>query len=136
MFDDLSSSSDSDAKDKEKKSFLVPPKKDSRSWKEKPVHTLLGGGEAADIFLWRSKKKSAGILGFATIVWALFEMIEYHLLSLLCHVLILVLGVHFLWSNRLYLIYRCPEFPQVALDEDTVLQAALVLRLEIYDLFV
>ncbi|KAI3712538.1 hypothetical protein L1987_71096 [Smallanthus sonchifolius] len=128
-----SSSSDSDAKAKakEKKTFPVPPKKDKTSWKEKPVHTLLGGGEAADIFLWRNKKRSAGILGFATIIWALFEMIEYHLLSLLCHVLILVLGVHFLWSNTLNLFYRCPQFPQVALEEDTVLQAALVLRLEI-----
>ncbi|KAK9059642.1 hypothetical protein SSX86_020346 [Deinandra increscens subsp. villosa] len=129
---DSSSSSDSDVKAKDKKHFPVPPKKNmATSWKEKPVHTLLGGGEAADIFLWRNKKKSAGILGSATIIWALFEMIEYHLLSLLCHVLILVLGIHFLWSNTLNLFYRCPQFPQVALEEDTVLQLALVLRLEI-----
>ncbi|KAJ0475923.1 hypothetical protein HanHA300_Chr13g0471231 [Helianthus annuus] len=85
----------------------------------------------ADLLLWRNKKKSAGVLGFATIIWALFEMIEYHLLSLLCHILILVLGVHFLWSNTLNFIYKCPEFPQVALDEDTVLEAASVLRHEI-----
>ncbi|KAI3815796.1 hypothetical protein L1987_15478 [Smallanthus sonchifolius] len=126
-----SSSSDSDGKGKDNKTFPVPPKIDKISWKEKPVHTLLGGGEAADIFLWRNKKRSAGILVFATIIWALFEMIEYHLLSLLCHVLILVLCVHFLWSNTLNLFYRCPQFPQVALVEDTVLQAALVLRIEI-----
>ncbi|KAL8239419.1 hypothetical protein R6Q59_015986 [Mikania micrantha] len=129
--DDSSSSSDSDAEGKsnDKKTFPVPSNK--ASWKDKPVHSLLGGGDAADIFLWRKKKKSACILGFATLIWALFEMIEYHLLSLLCHVLMLVLGVHFLWSNTLNLFYRCPQFPQVALEEDTVLQAALVLRLEI-----
>ncbi|KAJ0715237.1 hypothetical protein HanPI659440_Chr13g0498821 [Helianthus annuus] len=134
--DDGSSSSDSDGKQpKVKKDFPVPPnhrnKVESVSWKEKPVHTLLGGGDVADLLLWRNKKKSAGVLGFATIIWALFEMIEYHLLSLLCHILILVLGVHFLWSNTLNFIYKCPEFPQVALDEDTVLEVASVLRHEI-----
>ncbi|XP_076948069.1 reticulon-like protein B5 [Bidens hawaiensis] len=129
--DDSSSSSDSDAKTKDKKSFPVPSNKNTTSWKDKPVHSLLGGGKAADIFLWRSKRKSMAILGFATIIWALFELIEYHLLSLLCHILILVLGGHFLWSNTLNLFYRCPQFPQVAVEEETALQVALVLRLEI-----
>ncbi|KAK1415222.1 hypothetical protein QVD17_30995 [Tagetes erecta] len=131
---DGSSSSDSDSKVKEKKSYPVPQRRNlahSVSWKEKPVHTLLGGGEAADLLLWRNKKNSAGVLIFATTIWALFEMIEYHLLSLLCHVLILVLGVHFLWSNTLNLFYKCPQFPQVAVDEDTALEIASVLRIEI-----
>lgn len=61
---------------------------------------------AADILLWRDKKISIGVLGVATLIWALFELIEYHLLSLLCHTLILVLGIHFLWSNTFNLFYR------------------------------
>lgn len=139
--DDSSSSSDSDEKHnhdkiigKGKKDFPAPPSKNKPqnvSWKEKPVHDLLGGGKAADILLWRNKKKTIGMLGFSTLIWALFELIEYHFLSLICHVLILVLGVHFLWSNTLNLIYRCPQFPQVALEEDTVLQVATALRIEI-----
>nr|XP_043616062.1 reticulon-like protein B5 [Erigeron canadensis] len=132
--EDDSSSSDSDSKPIPKKTFPPPPKRNtahSASWKDKPVHDLLGGGKAADIFLWRNKKKSASVLLFSTIVWALFEMIEYHLLSLICHILILVLGIHFLWSNTLNLFYRCPQFPQVALEEDTVLQIATVVRIEI-----
>ncbi|KAI3731343.1 hypothetical protein L1987_62531 [Smallanthus sonchifolius] len=132
--DDDLSSSDSDGERKEKKNYPVPPHRNmvhSLSWKEKPVHSLLGGGNAADLLLWRNKKKSACMLAFATIIWALFEMIQYHLLSLLCHILILVLGVHFLWSNTLNLFYKCPQFPQVALEEDTVLEVASVLRLEI-----
>nr|GEU32940.1 reticulon-like protein B2 [Tanacetum cinerariifolium] len=132
--DDSSSSSDSDGKSngKAKKDYPVPPKKIKIvSWKDKPVYDLLGGGKPADIFLWRNKKKTAGMLGFATLIWALFELIEYHFLSLLCHILIVVLGIHFLWSNTLNLFYKCPQFPQVALEEDIVLQLASILRIEI-----
>lgn len=57
------------------------------------------GVPAADIFLWRNKKISAGVLGFATAAWVLFELVEYHLLTLLCHLLILALALSFLWSN-------------------------------------
>ena len=54
---------------------------------------------AADVFLWRNKKVSAGVLGFATAIWVLFELAEYNLLTLVCHILILSLALLFLWSN-------------------------------------
>lgn len=54
---------------------------------------------AADIFLWRNKKISAGVLGGATAMWVLFELVEYHLITLVCHISILSLAVLFLWSN-------------------------------------
>lgn len=54
---------------------------------------------AAEIFLWRDKKVSAGVLGFATVIWALFELLQYHLLTLVCHILIVAITVLFLWSN-------------------------------------
>lgn len=54
---------------------------------------------AADVFLWRDKKVTAGVLGFATVIWALFELLEYHLLTLVCHILIVAVAVLFLWSN-------------------------------------
>lgn len=56
-------------------------------------------GAAAEVFMWRNKKISAGVLGVATALWVLFEIIEYHLLTLVCHGLILALAVLFLWSN-------------------------------------
>ncbi|KAM0909585.1 hypothetical protein ACQ4PT_014716 [Festuca glaucescens] len=58
--------------------------------------TLAG---AADLFLWRNKKISGGVLAGATSIWLLFEVLEYHLLTLFCHCLILTLGTLFLWSN-------------------------------------
>lgn len=54
---------------------------------------------AADVFLWRDKKLSAAVLGVATAIWVLFELVEYHFLSLVCHILIFSLAAMFLWSN-------------------------------------
>nr|XP_043614486.1 reticulon-like protein B5 [Erigeron canadensis] len=100
--------------------------------REKPVHKLLGGGKPADIFLWKDKKVSAGVLGFATLIWVLFELVEYHLLTLVCHTLILALAVLFLWSNASSFINKSPpKFPDVALPEDVVLGVANALRIEI-----
>ncbi|KAL3630987.1 Reticulon-like protein [Castilleja foliolosa] len=50
--------------------------------REKPVHKVLGGGKPADIYLWRDKKITSGVLGVATSIWVLFELLEYSLLSL------------------------------------------------------
>ncbi|CAN6868043.1 unnamed protein product, partial [Brassica oleracea] len=46
-------------------------------------------------FMWKDKKVSGG----ATVSWVLFELIEYHLLALLCHLMIVSLAALFLWSN-------------------------------------
>lgn len=54
---------------------------------------------AADVFLWRDKKVSAGVLGGATAAWILFDVLEYHLLTLLCHGLMLAVVGLFLWSS-------------------------------------
>lgn len=54
---------------------------------------------AADIMLWRDKNVSASILAGLTIIWFLFEGLGYNLLNLICHSLILLLAVLFLWIN-------------------------------------
>ncbi|GKD24341.1 reticulon-like protein B2, partial [Tanacetum coccineum] len=86
----------------------------------------------ADIFLWKNKKVTAGVLGFATLIWVLFELVEYHLLTLVCHTLIAALAVLFLWSNAASFINKSPpKFPEVALPEDIVLGVANALRVEV-----
>ncbi|KAK6155624.1 hypothetical protein DH2020_009872 [Rehmannia glutinosa] len=135
------SSSDSDnEKDKDIKSAASAMKaKIYRLFgRDKPVHKVLGGGKrepsyplAADIFLWRDKKISAGVLGFATAIWVLFELLEYHLLTLVCHILILGLAILFLWSNASTFINKSPpKIPQVVVPEDIVLGVASALRIE------
>ncbi|KAK4735516.1 hypothetical protein R3W88_009777 [Solanum pinnatisectum] len=85
----------------------------------------------ADIFLWRDKK-IASVLGFATSLWVLFELLQYHLLTLVCHILILALAVLFLWSNASTFINKSPpQIPDVILPEDIVLGVAAALRTEI-----
>ncbi|KAE8671594.1 Reticulon-like protein B4 [Hibiscus syriacus] len=105
--------------------------------REKPVHHVLGGGKPADIFLWRNKKISAGALGVATVIWVLFELLEYHLLTLVCHLLILALTLLFLWSNAMTFINKSPpNFPEVQIPKDPVMEFAQALRFEINHAFV
>ncbi|GAA0174609.1 hypothetical protein Leryth_000113 [Lithospermum erythrorhizon] len=100
--------------------------------REKPVHTVFGGGKPADVFLWRNKKISAGVLGVATAIWVLFELMEYHLLTLVCHIAICALAVSFLWSSASTFINKSPpRIPEVKLAEEPFLQAASALRAQI-----
>ncbi|KAG6791652.1 hypothetical protein POTOM_000782 [Populus tomentosa] len=87
---------------------------------------------AADVFLWRNKKISAGVLGGATAIWVLFELLEYNLVTLVCHCLILALALLFLWSNASTFINKSPpRIPEVCIPEEPVLQIAAALRIEI-----
>lgn len=131
--DSSSSSSSSDSDDHKKSSASSLKTKVFRLFgREKPVHKVLGGGKPADVFLWRNKKISAGVLGGATVIWVLFELLEYHLLTLVCHCLIVALAVLFLWSNASTFINKSPpRIPEVHIPEEPVLQLASALRFEI-----
>ncbi|ESR52687.1 reticulon-like protein [Citrus sinensis] len=131
--DSSSSSSSSDSDDDKKSSASSLKTKVFRLFgREKPVHKVLGGGKPADVFLWRNKKISAGVLGGATAIWVLFELLEYHLLTLVCHCLIVALAVLFLWSNASTFINKSPpRIPEVYIPEEPVLQLASALRFEI-----
>ncbi|KAK2994269.1 hypothetical protein RJ640_011936 [Escallonia rubra] len=87
--------------------------------REKPVHHLLGGillflfssmnYLAADVLLWRNKKISSSVLSGATVIWVLFEWLNYHLVTLLCLALVIGMLVQFVWSNASGLQNRCSE---------------------------
>nr|GEW15859.1 reticulon-like protein B2 [Tanacetum cinerariifolium] len=142
-FDDSSSDSDNEAKKKSSSSSAAAEVVDDVKDKvyrlfgrQRPVHKVLGGGKPADILLWKDKKVTAGVLGFATLIWVLFELVEYHLLTLVCHTLIAALAVLFLWSNAASFINKSPpKFPEVALPEDIVLGVANALRVEVNKAF-
>ncbi|KAL5540299.1 hypothetical protein UlMin_024427 [Ulmus minor] len=128
---DSSSSSDSDD-DKKSKVEDVQAKIFRLFGREKPVHKIFGGGKPADVFLWRNKKISAGVLGGATALWVFFELLEYHLITLVCHILILSLALLFLWSNASTFINKSPpHFAEVRLPENCVLEVANGLRVEL-----
>jgi len=84
------------------------------------------------VFLWRNRNISAGVLGGATAIWILFELLGYHLLTFVCHGLIFSLGVLFLWSNASSFINKLPpRIPEVIIPEDLVVNIALSTRYEI-----
>lgn len=61
---------------------------------------------AADVLLWKDKKTSAAVIGGATVLWVLFEVVDYHFLTLISHVLIGVLAILFLWSKATIFIKK------------------------------
>ncbi|XP_074566860.1 reticulon-like protein B2 [Curcuma longa] len=96
--------------------------------RQKPLHTVLGGGKPADVFLWRNRKISASTLGSATAIWVLFELLEYHLLTLVGHALIFSLAIVFLWSTASTFISKSrPNIPEISIPEDPVVNVALSL---------
>uniref|UniRef100_A0A7C8ZF07 Reticulon-like protein n=2 Tax=Opuntia streptacantha TaxID=393608 RepID=A0A7C8ZF07_OPUST len=100
--------------------------------REKPVHQVLGGGKPADVFLWRNKKISASVLATGTAIWVLFELLEYHLLTLVCHILIFTLAILFLWANASTFINKSPpHIPEVNIPERPVLEFVSALRHEL-----
>ncbi|WOK93663.1 reticulon-like protein B2 isoform X2 [Canna indica] len=127
-----SSSSDSDS---DKPSFHASRKKHLFGRKES-LHAFLGGGKLADIILWRNKQLSGSMLAGFTVVWLLFEWIGYHLLTFICHSVIFLLGLCFLWSNAASFVNRAPpKLPEVFLPEDSFLYVAHMIRGEINEAF-
>jgi hypothetical protein len=127
------SSSSSDSEDGQSSSAAAVKAKIYRLFgREQPVHSVLGGGKPADLFLWRNKKISGGVLAGATAIWLLFEVMEYHFLTLMCHCLILTLAILFLWSNASAFINKSPpNIPEVRIPEDLAVNVARMLRYEI-----
>ncbi|KAL4570730.1 hypothetical protein LXL04_026391 [Taraxacum kok-saghyz] len=127
--DDSSSSSDSDD---DNKISAMKSKVFRLFGREKPVHNVIGGGKPADVLLWKDPKVSGGILGGVSLIWFLFEVMEYHLLTLICHSLILTLAILFLWSNASAFVKKTPpKIPQVAIPEKPVLEIVSSLRIEL-----
>ncbi|XP_050236511.1 reticulon-like protein B5 [Mercurialis annua] len=130
--DSSSSDSDSDSEKKPSSPSSMKAKIFRLFGREKPVHHIFGGGKPADVILWRNKKISASVLLVATAIWILFELIQYHLLALVCHVLILSLAVLFLWSNvHTFINKTSPRIPVAHIPEEPLLQIASALTIEI-----
>ncbi|XP_061349599.1 reticulon-like protein B8 [Gastrolobium bilobum] len=100
--------------------------------RQKPVHHLLGGGKSADVLLWRNKKISASVLTSATTAWVLFEWLNYHLLTLLCFVLVLGMLAQFLWTNASGLFNSTPsKVPRLVVPEEFFVNIATVVGNEV-----
>lgn len=84
------------------------------------LHAILGSGKIAEILLWKEKKLSAAILAGFSIIWFLFEVVEYHFVTLLCHILIAIMLILFVWYNAAGLItWSCPSIYDLEIPEST-----------------
>ena len=93
------------------------------------VHKALGGGKTADVLLWKDKKTTAVVIGGTTVMWILFEVLDYHLLTLISHVMIGVLAILFLWSKATTFIKKSPpDIPVVQIPEDVAVNVVRAFR--------
>ncbi|XP_047336447.1 reticulon-like protein B6 [Impatiens glandulifera] len=100
--------------------------------RRKTVHQVFGGGKPADILLWRDKRISIGSIAIATAIWVSFEIMEYHFLTLVSYLLILVFAILFFWSNLTKFINKSPPtIPEVNIPEEPLVKFASVLTHEI-----
>ena len=66
---------------------------------------------------------SAGILAGATLVWFLFDVVEYNIVTLLCHIALLGMLLLFIWSkaaplfDRSALPWRLSFYSYISLDK-------------------
>ncbi|KZV26781.1 hypothetical protein F511_28698 [Dorcoceras hygrometricum] len=133
---DHSSSSASSSLNSQEKIARSPPnikaKTDPFLYHEKPENKAFGGGQPTDLFLWKDKVVSATALGVATAIWVFFELLDYYLITLVCHISILALSLLFLWSNATVIINKRPShIPEVRLPQEPFVEFASTLCSEI-----
>lgn len=53
--------------------------------------------------LWKNKKESAAMVAGMSGVWLMVEVLDYHLITLICHLLIILMLLLFLWKKLAFL---------------------------------
>ncbi|XP_009588252.1 reticulon-like protein B9 [Nicotiana tabacum] len=87
---------------------------------EKPMHAILGGGKVADILLWRDRTLTAAILMGFTIIWSLFEVMEYNFVTLFCHISMILMLILFIWSMGAgFVDWSPPDFREIMISDST-----------------
>ncbi|KAI5660222.1 hypothetical protein M9H77_29015 [Catharanthus roseus] len=97
--------------------------------KGRSVHSALGGGKVADLLLWKDKKISGAVLAGVTLVWFLFEVVEYNFITLLCHITITAMLALFIWSALADIFKGTPpKIPKIILQESAFNETASILH--------
>ncbi|CAL1405511.1 unnamed protein product [Linum trigynum] len=95
--------------------------------RQKPMRALLGGGRVADVLLWRDRAVSGALMAGISLVWFLFEVVDYNFVTLLCHISITAMLVFFIWCTGAdFFNWKPPRIPEIVLHEHTFREAATV----------
>ncbi|KAJ1398330.1 Reticulon [Sesbania bispinosa] len=86
------------------------PTAGNQKWKIKVV----------EILLWDDKTLTAAVLAGFSIIWFLFEVAEYHFVTLMCHILIATMLILFVWYKAAGLItWNPPSIHDLEIPETT-----------------
>lgn len=103
--------------------------------RQRTLHQILGGGQIADLILWRRKNLTVGILLVTLAVWVVFERSGYTLLSLVSNVFLLLIVILFLWAKSAAILNRpAPPLPQLHLSEEMANEVTTFIRTRVNDL--
>ncbi|KAJ1390531.1 Reticulon [Sesbania bispinosa] len=84
------------------------------------MHALGIGIGVVEILLWEDKKLTAAVLAGLSIIWFLFEVVEYHFVTLMCHILIANMLILFVWYKAAGLItWNPPSIHDLEIPETT-----------------
>ncbi|OMO89987.1 Reticulon [Corchorus olitorius] len=96
------------------------------------VHQCLGGGNAADVLLWKRWRVSFGVIIVATVAWLIFERSGLPFLSICSDVLLILIVLLFVRANYAALRNRqLQTLPELVLSEEMVNDAAASFRVKI-----
>ncbi|KAL2897889.1 Reticulon-like protein B16 [Bienertia sinuspersici] len=100
--------------------------------RQKPIHQIMGGGQAADVILWKKWHLSFGVIVVATVAWLLFEQSGLPFLSVCSDVLLILIVMLFLRANYAVMRNRpLEELPELELSEDLVTSSAASFRVRV-----
>ncbi|XP_056690685.1 reticulon-like protein B16 isoform X2 [Spinacia oleracea] len=100
--------------------------------RQKPIYQIMGGGQAADVILWKKWHLSCGVIVVATAAWLLFEQSGLPFLSASSDVLLVLIVMLFLRANFAALTKRhLEELPELELSEDLVTSTAASFRVKV-----
>ncbi|CAO2820754.1 unnamed protein product [Amaranthus hypochondriacus] len=100
--------------------------------RQKPIHQIMGGGQAADVILWKKWHVSIGVIIMATAAWLLFERSGLPFLSICSDVLLILVVLLFIRANYYVVINRpLEELPELELSEDLITSAAASFRVKV-----
>ncbi|XP_068654595.1 reticulon-like protein B8 isoform X2 [Aristolochia californica] len=100
--------------------------------RQKSIHKVFGGGKSADVLLWRNKKISSGVLVGATVIWMLFEWLNYNFLTLGCLALSGGMLMQFVWANASGLLNRSQSrVPRLVIPDELFVNVAVTVGAEV-----
>ncbi|XP_027367661.1 reticulon-like protein B14 [Abrus precatorius] len=89
--------------------------------RQRSLHAVLGGGKLADILLWKDKISSGAIVAGFSIIWFLFEVVDFNFVTLLCYTLIALMLILFVWYNAAGLItWSLPNIYEYEIPKHTL----------------